>query len=135
MILNFQKLLSCILGSVLLLTGPSCRGGEKGVDDPGGPENPGGGYEDIQVVDGKVRFYLTESENAARRSMGVGDRVWKKSAVRVNGKSYPVVTDDSGRCYIEVAASGSGAYNAVLTASGSQDWYGSSAYTEVKLPY
>ena len=135
MILNFQKLLSCILGSVLLLTGPSCSGGEKGVDDPGGPENPGGGYEDIQVVDGKVRFYLTESEKAARRSMGVGDRVWKKSAVQVNGKSYPVVTDDSGRCYIEVAASGSGAYNAVLTASGSPDWYGSSAYTEVKLPY
>lgn len=85
MILNFQKLLSCILGSVLLLTGPSCSGGEKGVDDPGGPENPGGGYEDIQVVDGKVRFYLTESEKAARRSMGVGDRVWKSRPFRSTG--------------------------------------------------
>ena len=58
-----------------MLTGPGCSGGEKGIDDPGNPENPGNGYEDIKVVDGKVRFYLLESENAARKSMGVGANV------------------------------------------------------------
>ena len=36
-----------------MLTGPGCSGGEKGIDDPGNPENPGNGYEDIKVVDGK----------------------------------------------------------------------------------
>ena len=52
----------------------ACSSGDKHVDDPDGPDNPGGGdeYEDIQVVNGKVRFYLREAENSVRKAMGTG---------------------------------------------------------------
>lgn len=64
-----------------------CGNGEKEIDDPNRPDRPDGDeYEDIEVVDGKVRFYLSESENGIRRPMGVGERVWNESKVTVNGK-------------------------------------------------
>ena len=45
-----------------------CGNGEKEIDDPDRPDRPDGDeYEDIEVVDGKVRFYLSESENGIRR--------------------------------------------------------------------
>ena len=92
-------------------------------------------YEDIQVVNGKVRFYLREAENSVRKAMGTGERAWSKSLVSVNGKSYAVESDENGRYYVEASASSSGTYNAILTNSGSSGWYGSSAYADVKLPY
>ena len=115
----------------------ACSSGDKHVDDPDGPDNPGGGdeYEDIQVVNGKVRFYLREAENSVRKAMGTGERAWSKSLVSVNGKSYAVESDENGRYYVEASASSSGTYNAILTNSGSSGWYGSSAYADVKLPY
>ena len=129
-----------ILKPALLLAGclcMACSSGDKHVDDPDGPDNPGGGdeYEDIQVVNGKVRFYLREAENSVRKAMGTGERAWSKSLVSVNGKSYAVESDENGRYYVEASASSSGTYNAILTNSGSSGWYGSSAYADVKLPY
>ena len=140
MTLNLRESLNFILKPALLLAGclcMACSSGDKHVDDPDGPDNPGGGdeYEDIQVVNGKVRFYLREAENSVRKAMGTGERAWSKSLVSVNGKSYAVESDENGRYYVEASASSSGTYNAILTNSGSSGWYGSSAYADVKLPY
>ena len=113
-----------------------CGNGEKEIDDPDRPDRPDGDeYEDIEVVDGKVRFYLSESENGIRRPMGVGERVWNESKVTVNGKPYAIATDENDRRYIDVAASNAGTYNATLTTTESGSWYDTSVYTDVKLPY
>ena len=44
-----------------------CGNGEKEIDDPDRSDDrpDGDEYEDIEVVDGKVRFYLSESEKTA----------------------------------------------------------------------
>ena len=89
MTLNLRESLNFILKPALLLAGclcMACSSGDKHVDDPDGPDNPGGGdeYEDIQVVNGKVRFYLREAENSVRKAMGTGERAWSKSLLSVN---------------------------------------------------
>lgn len=93
------------------------------------------GYEDIKVVDGKVRFYISERENSTRTASGMSARNWATSKVVVNGKSYSVeFTDEqTPRPYVEVAESGN--YNAVLQTPSSGMWFGSSAYANVKLPH
>ena len=140
MTLNLRKSFQFILNPAMLLIScfcMACGSGDKNIDDPDGPDTPGGGdeYEDIKVVDGKVRFYLRESENSPRKAMGAGERAWNKSYVSINGKSYTIETDETGRKYVDASAASSGAYNAILTTPGSADWYGTSAYTDVKLPY
>ena len=112
-------------------------------EDPTNEEKPdekpdtGGedGYEDIRVVDGKVRFYISEKENSTRTASGLSARNWATSKVVVNGKSYNVeFTDEqTPRPYIEVTESGN--YNAVLQTPSSGMWFGTSAYTNVILPY
>ncbi len=98
------------------------------------PENSDG-YEDIKVVDGKVRFYISEKENSTRTASGLSARNWATSTVVVNGKSYPVeFTDEqTPRPYIEVMESNN--YNAVLQTPSSSMWFGSSAYSNVNLPH
>ena len=109
------------------------------VDGPnnGGENKPSGdgAYEDIEVVNGMVRFYLEEKANATRTASGIKERNWSTSRAMVNGKSYSVqFTDEqTPRPYIEVAASASDTYNAVLLASGAGQWYESSTYTGIRL--
>ena len=112
--------------------------GDKPADEPG--ETPGGGneqeqYEDITVVDGKVRFYLKEKADATRTATGMTARDWAKSSVLVGGKSYAVeMTDDATpRPYVEVPESSS--YNATLITDASSKWYGASPYSDIKFPY
>ena len=93
------------------------------------------GYQDIEVIDGKVRFYLSEADGAARKAAGTGERSWAGTEVSVNGKTYDIATDGDGRYYIDAEASSSGSYNAVLTTPGSEMWYGASAYADIRLPY
>ena len=93
------------------------------------------GYQDIEVIDGKVRFYLSEADGAARKAAGTGERSWAGTEVSVNGKTYDIATDGDGRYYIDAEASSSGSYNAVLTTPGSEIWYGASAYADIRLPY
>ena len=98
MTLTLRESLNFILKPALLLAGclcMACSSGDKHVDDPDGPDNPGGGdeYEDIQVVNGKVRFYLREAENSVRTALGTGDRSWRKSLFWFNVKSYAVESD------------------------------------------
>ena len=114
--------------------------GDDPTDQPG--DNPGGGtgeeeekYEDIKVVDGKVRFYLKEKPNSTRTATGLTARDWAKSSVIMNSKSYEIsLTDESTpRPYIEVPESGN--YNATLITPDSKKWYGTSTYSDIKLPY
>lgn len=114
---------------------------DKTTDDvtkPGGETggNTGGDeYQDIEVVDGKVRFYLYEDDAAARKAFDAGSYDWATATVAVNGKAYEISTDSDSRRYVDVDASSSGTYNASLTAAGSDKWFGSSVYADVKLPY
>ncbi len=119
---------------------PTGNDGSTEDDDPTEePGKPSSGedekYEDIKVVDGKVRFYLKEKENSTRTATGLSARDWAKSSVVVNGKTYEVsMTDgDNPRPYVEVSESGS--YNATLITPESSKWYGSSTYSDIKLPH
>ena len=77
-------------------------------------------YEDIKVVNGKVRFYLSEKEDATRTITGLSARDWAKSSVIMNGKTYAVALTDekTSRPYVEVDEANS--YNASLITSTSQ---------------
>ncbi len=133
--LRFFSYAAVVLSTVL------CCACSKGGDDLPDPNDkpdpdPDDKYEDIKVVDGKVRFYLSEAEDAARRIMGIPAHKWDAGdIVSVNGKSYAIETDDKGNKYVEVTASSSGSYNANLTVAASKKWYGASVYADLKIPY
>ena len=128
----------------LFALGVACQPAPE-VDDNGGggqddPNNGGGGgstekYEDIKVVNGKVRFYLSEKENSTRTITGLTARDWAKSSVIMNGKTYEIsLTDEeTPRPYVEVSESGS--YNATLITPNSKKWHGSSTYADIKLTH
>ena len=111
--------------------GPEETPGNGGTDEPAGD----GSYEDIKVVDGKVRFYIEEKAGGTRTATGLKARTWKNTKVSINSKSYDVqLTDEpTPRPYVEADAAGS--YNAVLLGSGAGRWYGSSPYADVKVPH
>ncbi len=113
-----------------------------GKDDPNEQpdDKPNGGgaedkYEDIKVVDGKVRFYLSEKADATRTATNMTARDWAKSSVIVNGETYAVALtgDETPRPYVEVKESGS--YNATLITDSSSKWYGGSTYADIKLTH
>ena len=133
---DFFKTMFLISEVVLLACMLGCSSPVDAVSDAGQSGGQSGdAYQDIEVVDGKVRFYLYEAEDAARHRMDVPQRVWASADVKVNGVSYPVSTAADGRHYVDVAASASGEYNATLVSPGTSPWYGSSLYSDVKLPY
>ena len=143
MTITLRKSLNFVLKSAMLLIACFCLScssddtkDEGNTGDGGGTEEPGGDeYEDIKVVDGKVRFYLYEDDNAARKAMGVAARDWGKAVIAVNGSEYDIETDSVGRCYVTVKASSSDSYNATLTTEESDYWLGTSLYADIKLPY
>ena len=110
-------------------------------NEPGNEDDPNNGgndkveeYEDIKVVDGKVRFYLKEKEDATRTATNMTARDWAKSSVQINGKAYKVAFTDeqTPRPYIEVAQADN--YSATLLTTDSSKWYGEKS-TDIKLPY
>ena len=109
-------------------------GGEDGPST-GGDDNKQEQYEDIKVVDGKVRFYLSEKENSTRTATNMTARDWAKSHVQMGGKNYPVqLTDEeTPRPYIEVPEASS--YSGTLLTSASSKWYGGSTYADIKLTH
>ena len=83
-----KKSLFLLVAIVLFLAAcaPVSSGENEGAGDntDAQPE----GYEDIKVVAGKVRFYLSEKADATRTAASMTPRDWAKSKVEVNGKSY-----------------------------------------------
>ena len=132
---DFFKTMLFISEGILLLAGIFGCGSDVMPDAGQSGGQSGDAYQDIEVVDGKVRFYLYEAEDAARHQMDVPQRDWASADVRVNGVSYPVSAAADGRHYVDVSASASGEYNATLVADGASPWYGSSLYSDVMLPY
>ncbi len=107
--------------------------GGNGGDKPG--DDPAEKYEDIKVVDGKVRFYLSEKAESTRTATNMTARDWAKSKVEMNGKSYTIdLTDEeTPRPYVEVAKADE--YNAVLVTSNSNKWESEIDNIDIKLPY
>lgn len=101
-------------------------------DNSGGDQEQ---YEDIKVVDGKVRFYLQEKSNSIRTATNMTARDWAKSKVEMNGKSYSVElsNDKTPRPYIEVPKADK--YEAVLLTSTSNKWYAKTPKSDIKFPY
>ena len=114
---------------------------DTGGDTEGGgnePQNPSDElYEDIVVVDGKVRFYLEERANSTRTASGLTPRDWLSSKVVVAGKSYAVALTDepTPRPYVDVDASFVNQYKAALITESSNRWLGSSLYSGIHLPH
>ena len=115
---------------------PLNEGGYEENENENENENANGtdGYEDIKVVNGKVRFYLSEAENSTRTATDISDRNWFKSQVIMNGQNYDIeLTDDQQqRPYIEVDKADK--YDAVLITDSSDKLYGNSAYEGIILP-
>ena len=113
--------------------GPAQEDNGGGDDTP--TEDPAEKYEDIQVVGGKVRFYLSEKKDATRTATNMTARDWAKSKVEMNGKTYTVdLTDEeTPRPYVEVDKADN--YKAVLVTSTSNKWDSSYPGAEVVLPY
>ena len=117
----------------------ACKPEPEWVDGPdvdeGGNDEEQEQYEDIKVVDGKVRFYLSEKEGSTRTALSMTARDWAKSSVMVSGKTYSVqLTDEqTPRPYVEVASASS--YSATLLTPTSDKWYGGSPYADIKLPH
>ena len=101
-------------------------------DNTGGDQEQ---YEDIKVVDGKVRFYLKEKADATRTATNMTARDWAGSKVEMNGKSYSVElsNDKTPRPYIEVPKADK--YEAVLLTSSSNKWYAKTPKSDIKFPY
>lgn len=108
-----------------------------GNNNGSGDSGDGSSYEDIKVVDGKVRFYISERENSTRTASGLNVRNWATSKVQVNGKSYDIqlTEDEEPKPYIEVAALNSERYDAVLLSTSSSQWCEGSYYSEIRLPH
>ena len=139
--INFRAVQNVFAAIVLCIFCLAC--GKEPIPDGGGEpdgDNEGSGdateqYEDIAVVNGKVRFYLSERGNSTRTSTNMTARDWTKSSVYVNGKSYPVQqTDDQpSRYYVDVAEANT--YNATLMTPNSARWLGASPYKDIKLTH
>ena len=115
---------------------PNNNGDNSGEGDKPGTE--GGNtekYEDIKVVNGKVRFYLSEAENSTRTATGLSARDWAKSKVVMNGKNYEIslTEGENPRPYVEVDEANS--YSASLITTSSGRWHGSSTYSDIKLTH
>ena len=130
-----MKKLLLILAMISLLA-TACE--EVGSTGNGGgndaPDGPSEGYEDIKVVDGKVRFYLSERANSTRTATNMAARDWEKSKVELNGKSYAINLDDAEtpRPYVDVDKADK--YEARLVTSNSSKWYGESR-NDIMLPH
>ena len=82
---DFFKTMFLISEGVLLACMLGCSSPVDAVSDAGQSGGQSGdAYQDIEVVDGKVRFYLYEAEDAARHRMDVPQRVWASADVKVN---------------------------------------------------
>ena len=129
-----KKSLFLLVAIVLFLAAcaPVSSGENEGAGD--NTDNQPEGYEDIKVVAGKVRFYLSEKADATRTAASMTPRDWAKSKVEVNGKSYTInMTDEPiPRPYVEVEEAES--YKATLMTSNSAKWYGKTR-KEIMLPH
>lgn len=119
-----------ICAIALLTMGAACDkpSGDKDGDGKG-TSNVG---DDIEVVDGKVRFYLSFAEDGTRKAMGLDSFTGCK--VQVNGKDCYPNKDPEGRWVIDVPAAANGEYTAARINAESAKWYTGTPFREVPVP-
>ncbi|MBO5235256.1 MAG: metal-dependent hydrolase [Alistipes sp.] len=93
------------------------------------------GKEGIDIVDNKVRFYLSEKSGSTRTATSLAARNWQTSTVTVNGTAYDILFTEQGEPYVEVAVADDNVYQAVLSTPTSGSRHGSTPYVDIKLPY
>lgn len=114
-----------------LLVAAGCSKSDEG-DDSG--KRPPEESEDIVVVDGKVRFYLSIDETSPSLKMGADPHRWSaRDKVRVNNKLYSVQIDDQKRPYLDVNAADDKVYRAGFYTQ--NKYFASSCFTGVFLPH
>ena len=90
--------------------------------------------EGIDIIDNKVRFYLSERSGSTRTATTFAPRDWANSSIMVNGTTYPISSPEQNP-YVEVAVAENNTYTAVLQSPNSSSRHGSDPYTDLKLPY
>lgn len=140
--LHLGNVLTALLFSSCLLGICACEDeSEPGQTEPsentGQPSAPDADTDSDRLVitDGKARFYLYESENSIREAYGKGISDWSGFTVSVGNKEYSPKTDEDGRAYVDVDASATGVYNAVLTSGDSAPYLGASKYIGLHHPF
>ena len=86
----------------------------------------------IEVVDGKVRFYLSYAENGTRKAMGLD--VFTGCKIQVNGKDCIPNKDPEGRWVLDVPAATNEEYTAARINAESAKWYNGTPFREVPVP-
>ena len=120
-----RALIYCFLPFLLAA---SC---EKTVPEQSGHDGDSEG-KDIEVVDGKVRFFLSYAAGGTRESPGLD--VFTGCKIQVNGKDCIPNKDASGKWFIDVPENTAGEYTAVRISSSSARWYNGSPFREVAIP-
>lgn len=130
-----DKILSLLILSVLFA---SCQE-EQYSPDNGDGKDPAGTSEEqirpgdpIDVVNGKVRFYIGQNPASIRKAAGIDFGDWSAFKVSISGVDYPVMFTENGEPYIEADPAAS--YNAVLYREESAVYYGMSRYVGVVVP-
>ena len=120
----------CLQAMLLLSCGKPENGGENNTEGPVTPVEQEGikRGDPIQVVDGKVRFYLDFKEDGIFRTLGVKADLTKDYTLTVGGKEYAVTADEDGSAFAEVAVNTAAVYNASVVSGTSKAYYGSSPY-------
>ncbi len=121
-----------LLGATFTCNG--CSGNSGTGDGPKRPESlePG---DPIEVIDGKVRFFVDVDNSAPRVKSGLTreDILSSASAVYVNGLRYELESDDSGARYADVMENSDGTYRAAIVMDGGDKWFLNSP-TVIKVP-
>ena len=142
-LLNFNEIARLLIVASMLTFGVACgeepapvdpEGSGTEQDKPGEDNQPSG---DDEILDGKLRFYLSERSTDIREFAGVEERDWDLSEVVVDGKNYLVSLSCDGRPYVDIDedVEAETICEAVLVDSKSSSWYGATPYESVKLPY
>ena len=130
-----NKIISLLIFSVLIA---SCQGEPSGQGNDNGKKptdkteeqiRPG---DPIDVIDGKVRFYIGQNSGSIRKAAGIDFGDWSAFKVSISGVDYPVLLSEDGEPYIEADPASS--YNAVLYREESAGYYGLSRYVGVVVP-
>ena len=126
----------CLSAVLLFSCGKPETGGEGNTEEPSAPGQQEGikPGDPVQVVDGKVRFYLDFKEDGIFRTLGVKADLAKDYTLAVGGKEYEVTSDEEGRAFAEVAVNPAAFYNASVVSEASGPYFGSSPYIGLILP-
>lgn len=103
-------------------------------NDKNKPDNPKPSeQEETPIPEGAERIYISAEGSSTRKVLGITPEVFNQYNLEVNGSSVTISKDASGKFYADVEKAGQ--YNAVLKMKGTSAWYGTSAYSDLIIPF